>query len=195
MARPDEAQRMKGLVEDLLTLTQLDEAGQTAPMPDGSVDLSDAVTGELLTFEPVAFERGVELESDVAPGVTVRGDAAKLKQLTAILIDNACKYAGLGGRVGYVKLARRDGRIQLSVTNTGDVIPPKQLSHVFERFYRADKARTGGKSGYGLGLAIAAGVARLHGGDIAATSDAEHGTVFSVTLPGKIIQRHELSVG
>ena len=181
----DEAQRMKGLVEDLLTLARLDEAGQTAPMPVMSdVDLSDAVTGELLTFEPVAFERGVELESDVAPGVTVRGDAAKLKQLTAILIDNACKYAGLGGRVD-VKLARRDGRIQLSVTNTGDVIPPEQLSHVFERFYRADKARTGGKSGYGLGLAIAAGIARLHGGDIAATSDAEHGTVFSVTLPEK----------
>lgn len=181
----DEAQRMKGLVEDLLTLARLDEAGQTAPMPVMSdVDLSDAVTGELLTFEPVAFERGVELESDVAPGVTVRGDAAKLKQLTAILIDNACKYAGLGGRVD-VKLARRDGRIQLSVTNTGDVIPPEQLSHVFERFYSADKARTGGKSGYGLGLAIAAGIARLHGGDIAATSDAEHGTVFSVTLPEK----------
>ena len=181
----DEAQRMKGLVEDLLTLARLDEAGQTAPMPVMSdVDLSDAVTGELLTFEPVAFERGVELESDVAPGVTVRGDAAKLKQLTAILIDNACKYAGLGGRVD-VKLARRDGRIQLSVTNTGDVIPPEQLSHVFERFYRADKARTGGKSGYGLGLAIAAGIARLHSGDIAATSDAEHGTVFSVTLPEK----------
>ena len=181
----DEAQRMKGLVEDLLTLARLDEAGQTAPMPVMSgVDLSDAVMGELLTFEPVAFERGVELESNVAPGVTVRGDAAKLKQLTAILIDNACKYAGLGGRVD-VKLAKRDGRIQLSVTNTGDVIPPEQLSHVFERFYRADKARTGGKSGYGLGLAIAAGIARLHGGDVAATSDAEHGTVFSVTLPEK----------
>ena len=145
--------------------------------------ISDA-SHELKTFEPVAFERGVELESDVAPGVTVRGDAAKLKQLTAILIDNACKYAGLGGRVD-VKLAKRDGRIQLSVTNTGDVIPPEQLSHVFERFYRADKARTGGKSGYGLGLAIAAGIARLHGGDVAATSDAEHGTVFSVTLPEK----------
>ena len=74
---------------------------------------------------------------------------------------------------------------RFAVTNTGDVIPPEQLSHVFERFYRADKARTGGKSGYGLGLAIAAGIARLHGGDIAATSDAERGTVFSVTLSEK----------
>lgn len=181
----DEAQRMKGLVEDLLTLARLDEAGQTAPLPEMSdVDMSDLVTGELLTFEPVAFERGVELESEIAPGIIVRGDAGKLRQLTAILADNACKYAGMGGSVR-VTLCESDGRAQLSVQNTGDVIPPEQLSHVFERFYRADKARTGSKSGYGLGLAIAAGIARLHGGEISAASDIKHGTVFSVSFPKK----------
>lgn len=181
----DEAQRMKGLVEDLLTLARLDEAGQTAPLPEMSdVDMSDLVTGELLTFEPVAFERGVELESEIAPCIIVRGDAGKLRQLTAILADNACKYAGIGGSVR-VTLCEIDGRAQLSVQNTGDVIPPEQLSHVFERFYRADKARTGSKSGYGLGLAIAAGIARLHGGEISAASDIKHGTVFSVSFPKK----------
>ena len=69
------------------------------------------------------------------------------------------------------------------MSNTGDVIPPEQLRHLFERFYRADPARTGGQSGYGLGLAIASGIAQLHSGRITALSDAEHGTVFSVTLP------------
>lgn len=181
----DEAQRMKGLVDDLLTLARLDEAGQTAPMPQMcDVDLSDAVTGELLTFEPVAFEHGVELKSEIAPNVKVHGDADKLRQLTAILLDNACKYAGCGGSV-CAELSVREGRAHLSVSNSGEIIPSEQLTHVFERFYRTDKARTGAKSGYGLGLAIAAGIVRLHGGEISAQSDAQHGTVFSASLPIK----------
>ena len=181
-----EGERMQGLVADLLLLARLDaeETDIVKSKPKERIDLSNLVEGELLQFESVAFERAIELESNVDEGIAVQGSIERLRRLVTTLLDNACKYAGLGGRVD-VKLARRDGRIQLSVTNTGDVIPPEQLSHVFERFYRADKARTGGKSGYGLGLAIAAGIARLHGGDIAATSDAEHGTVFSVTLPEK----------
>ena len=127
-----EAQHMKQLVEDLLTLARLDEA--------------------------------------------------RLRQLTTILLDNACKYAGKGGSVT-VSLTASGDKARLSVSNTGDVIPPEQLRHLFERFYRADPARTGGQSGYGLGLAIASGIAQLHSGRITALSDAEHGTVFSVTLP------------
>ena len=181
----DEAQRMKGLVDDLLTLARLDEVGQTAPkLQMCDVDLSDVVMGELLTFEPVAFERGVELKSEIAPNVKVHGDADKLRQLTAILLDNACKYAGCGGDV-CAELKVHEGRAHLNVTNSGDIIPPEQLSHVFERFYRTDKARTGAKSGFGLGLAIAAGIVRLHGGEISAQSDAQHGTVFSAVLPIK----------
>ena len=181
----DEAQRMKGLVEDLLTLARLDEAGQTAPMPVMSdVDLSDAVTGELLTFEPVAFERGVELESDVAPGVTVRGDAAKLKQLTAILIDNACKYVDEGGVVE-VTLSETGKYAKLAVRNTGAPIAPEDLPHVFDRFYRADKVRTSGAGGHGLGLAIARAIAEEHRGTLTVASTQEAGTTFTATLPIK----------
>lgn len=178
-----EAQHMKQLVEDLLTLARLDEAGHTAPLPAMcAVDLTDAVLSSLLTFEPVAFEQGLELDSSLEPCICVNGDEARLKQLTTILLDNACKYAGKGGRVT-VSLTASGDRARLSVSNTGDVIPPEQLRHLFERFYRADPARTGGQSGYGLGLAIASGIAQLHSGRITALSDAEHGTVFSVTLP------------
>lgn len=178
-----EAQHMKQLVEDLLTLARLDEAGHTAPLPAMcAVDLTDAVLSSLLTFEPVAFEQGLELDSSLEPGICVNGDEARLRQLTTILLDNACKYAGKGGRVT-VSLTASGDRARLSVSNTGDVIPPEQLRHLFERFYRADPARTGGQSGYGLGLAIARGIAKLHSGRITALSDAEHGTVFSVTLP------------
>ena len=83
------------------------------------------------------------------------------------------------------ELSVREGRAHLSVSNSGEIIPSEQLTHVFERFYRTDKARTGAKSGYGLGLAIAAGIVRLHGGEISAQSDAQHGTVFSASLPIK----------
>ena len=178
-----EAQHMKQLVEDLLTLARLDEAGHTAPLPAMcAVDLTDAVLSSLLTFEPVAFEQGLRLDSSLEPGICVNGDEARLRQLTTILLDNACKYAGKGGSVT-VSLTASGDKARLSVSNTGDVIPPEQLRHLFERFYRADPARTGGQSGYGLGLAIASGIAQLHSGRITALSDAEHGTVFSVTLP------------
>ena len=178
-----EAQHMKQLVEDLLTLARLDEAGHTAPLPAMcAVDLTDAVLSSLLTFEPVAFEQGLRLDSSLEPGICVNGDEARLRQLTTILLDNACKYAGKGGSVT-VSLTASGDKARLSVSNTGDVIPPEQLRHLFERFYRADPARPGGQTGYGLGLAIASGIAQLHSGRITALSDAEHGTVFSVTLP------------
>lgn len=179
----DEAVRMKNLVEDLLTLARLDEAGQTAPMPElTEVNLTDAVWASLLTYEPVAFEQGLLLDSSVEPDVYVRGDEQKLRQLTTILLDNACKYAGRRGSVRVTLSASAD-KAQLAVHNTGEVIPPENLEHLFERFYRADAARTGSKSGYGLGLSIAQGIARLHKGAISATSSAQDGTCFQVTLP------------
>lgn len=178
-----EAQRMKGLVEDLLTLARLDEAGQSAPMPAmADIDLSDIVWGSLLTFEPVAFERGLTLDSSISPGLIVRGDEQKLRQLVNILLDNACKYARRRGSV-MVTLAAESERASLSVSNTGDAIPPQQLEHLFDRFYRADQSRGGEQSGYGLGLSIAQGIARLHGGSISAASDAEIGNEFRVLLP------------
>ena len=179
----DEAVRMKNLVEDLLTLARLDEAGQTAPMPElTDVNLTDAVWASLLTYEPVAFEQGLLLDSSVEPDVYVRGDEQKLRQLTTILLDNACKYAGRRGSVRVTLSAGAD-RAQLAVRNSGDVIPPENLEHLFERFYRADAARSGSKSGYGLGLSIAQGIARLHRGAITATSSEQDGTCFMVTLP------------
>ncbi|HPE16356.1 MAG TPA: sensor histidine kinase, partial [Oscillospiraceae bacterium] len=108
-------------------------------------------------------------------------DAGEMKQLTAVLLDNACKYAGEGGVVR-LKLAREGERLCLSVFNTGERIPPEKLDHVFERFYRADEARSEG--GYGLGLAIAQRIAENHGGRITAES-GEQGTTFTLTAPLK----------
>lgn len=134
-----------------------------------------------MSFEPVAFEAGLTLESSVAPGVEVMGDGEELRRLCAILVDNACKYCGPGGTVT-VRLERGEGAA-LTVHNTGEPIPAEAQAHLFERFYRADAARTRETGGYGLGLSIAAAIAERHGGKIAVRSAAGEGTAFTVTLP------------
>lgn len=180
----DEAERMKKMVEDMLFLARSDAAPQDSVR--APFDLSDAAWGCLLPFEPVAFERGVELISDVAPALTVTGDEGQLRQLMVILLDNACKYAGKGGSVHFL-LERTPEKAVISVHNTGAPIPPDDLPHLFERFYRADKsrARENNVGGYGLGLSIAERIVTGHKGKIAVESSAERGTTFTVTLPIK----------
>jgi len=178
----DEAVRMKGLVDDLLFLAKSDAARLPAhPM---QVRLDQVVTGSLLPFESVAFESGVTLAEDVTSGITVQGDEAQLRRLVVILLDNAVKYAGEQGTVT-VKLDRTQDRPRLSVHNTGPVIPPEHLPHLFERFYRSDAARDRTQGGYGLGLAIAQSIAEGHGGNISVTSTPEAGTTFTVVFPKK----------
>lgn len=177
----DEASRMKGLVEDMLFLARSDNAAEKE-LERLPVALSDLCWNCLLSFEPVAFEAGAELSGDVAPGVTVLGSPEELRRLTAILLDNACKYCGPAGTVT-LTLARTGDRAVLSVRNTGDPIPAEDLPHLFERFYRADAARDRRSGGYGLGLAIAASIAERHKGKIFVTSTAEAGTTFTVVLP------------
>ena len=178
----DEAARMKSLVDDLLFLAKSDAAKQ--PLHPAPVRLSELVTGSLLPFESVAFESGVALEEDVTPGLTLQGDEAQLRRLVVILLDNAVKYAGAGGRVT-VRLEKVQEKAVLSVHNTGAAIAPQHLPHLFERFYRADEARDRAQGGYGLGLSIAKSVAEAHSGKISVTSTPEAGTTFTVVLPRK----------
>ena len=137
-----------------------------------------------MQFDPVAFENGTLLESEIEDGVVIMGDLTQLRQLAYILIDNACKYAGLGGSVDFRLTGGKTPTI--TVNNTGDPIPPEDLPHIFERFYRSDKARTqkNQAGGYGLGLAIARTIAEKHGAQIKAESDALRGTMFTVTFRG-----------
>lgn len=175
-----EAGQMQGLVGDLLLLAQVDEGGAKPAMEP--LDLADLVEGELLQFESVAFERAIDLQSDLDENVVVRGNAVRLRKLAGTLLDNACKYADDGGCVNVV-LHQTVRRAELSVHNTGFAIAPEDLPHVFDRFYRADKARTRDDSGYGLGLAIAHAIAEEHDGALTVTSDEAHGTTFTATFP------------
>ena len=132
---------MKGLVEDMLTLARADEqraCGEGAGT--GRVELSTLVDGCALEFDAVAFERGCSIESRLEPGLAVTGDASQLGRLVRTLLDNATKYAAAGSAVR-VSLAREGRAARLAVTNLGDPIAPEDLEHLFDRFYRTDRAR------------------------------------------------------
>lgn len=175
-----EAGRMKSLVEEMLTLARADNMVRTAVLEE--VSLSDLAADCTLSFEPVAFEAGKPLQEDVAEDVTVLGDREKLRQVIAILLDNAVKYGAAGGAIT-LTLQKTDRQARLTVANPGEPIPPQQLRRLFERFYRADASR-GEQSGFGLGLPIAATIAAEHKGTLKAESDAAS-TRFILTLPLK----------
>ena len=181
----DEAGHMKVLVEDLLTLARADEAkagsvGATGPMVE--VDLSEIVDESALEFDAVAFERGCEIDCEAAPKVLVRGDKQQLVRVMNTLLDNATKYAAKGSTVK-VRVAREGKKALVTVNNAGGVIEAEDLVHLFDRFYRTDKARSREETGgFGLGLAIAKSIVEAHGGKIWVTSDKASGTTFHVSI-------------
>ena len=175
-----EGLRMKGLVQDLLFLARGDADGGRE-RPRERVALSDLCWSCLLSFEPVAFEQGLTLDSEVAPDIAVTGIEEELRRLVVILLDNACKYCEPGGTVT-VTLTGGE-RAVLTVHNTGEPIPAEAQPHLFERFYRADFSRARSQGGYGLGLAIAAAVAERHRGKISVHSTEGEGTAFTAALP------------
>lgn len=174
-----EARQMKALVEEMLTLARADNMVRTSVF--SGVSLSDAATDCALLFEPVAFEAGKTLNyASIDPDVTVNGDSDKLKQAVSILLDNAIKYGAKGAPIE-LSVQRADRHAKLQVSNQGPPIPPEQLAHLFERFYRADASR-GEKAGFGLGLSIAQTIAAEHKGTLRAESD-DVSTRFILTLP------------
>jgi signal transduction histidine kinase len=181
----DEAERMKALVDGMLFLAKSDAA--RTPSSFMPLNFSDIVWSSVLPFESVAYELQVTLESHIAPDVCLQGDEGQLKQLTAILLDNACKYAGENGKVT-VFLEKCQDKARLAVHNTGTPIPPDQLPRIFDRFIRADSSRARSQGGYGLGLAIAKTIVEGHKGKITVESSAADGTTFIVTLPLKMKQ-------
>lgn len=166
--------QMRGLVESLLELARVDNG--TAKMTFSQLDWSELIQEELLPFEPLYFEKGLNLESWITPALRVRGSESHLRQVLDILLDNAAKYASPGGRVT-VTLQRRGSHALLSVANTGTPIAREDLKNIFKRFYRADKARAMNHS-YGLGLSIAESIVTTHGGKIWAESENGVNTFF-----------------
>ena len=174
----EESRRMKLLVEDMLTLSRAQRSAGS--LPEQTADLSEAAVTAALRFEPVAFEAGKRLEYDIAPSLPVRGDGAKLGQALAALLDNAVKYSDSGTDIRLT--AEKQGRFAVvTVADSGPDIPADKLPHIFDRFYRADEARTDGDS-FGLGLPIAKAIIDAHRGTLRCESGGGV-TRFIITLP------------
>ncbi len=177
-----EAGHMKELVDNLLYLARLDANKSTTVL--SAVPLGELIMDISLQFEPVAFEKGSGIDyGDVDTDITISGDTVRLKQLVYILLDNAIKYGEKGTDIK-VSLITKGGRPEFTVNNQGDPIGTEDMPHLFERFYRANKARNREEDagGYGLGLAIAKSIADDHGAKIHVASNKKEGTTFGVTF-------------
>lgn len=174
---------MTELVDTLLTLARADEG--TAPLHVEPVDLRAMLLDTEETAELLAEPAGVSVTVEAGAGpVVVQADPSRFRQLVMNLLSNALKYTPQGGRVR-LWLERDNGRVRFGVSDTGIGIAPGDLPHIFDRFYRADTARTrtADRPGVGLGLAICKWIAEAHGGTIDVQSRPGRGTTFTVTLP------------
>jgi two-component system sensor histidine kinase ResE len=178
----DETHRMRRLVNDLLDLAQL-ESGQFQ-MNTSLVDMRSVLKKVGRKFVALAHDNGVELRVSIAEDVPyqVCADADRLEQVFINLVDNALRYTPRGGTVT-LEMMQEGNFIRTTVRDTGTGIPPEDLPFIFERFYKADKARTRSKGGTGLGLSIARNIVLRHQGDIVVKSEIGVGTSFIVLLP------------
>ena len=169
--------QMRGLVEEMLRLSRI-ESGNTPTTEE--LDFSRIVKDQVSFFEPVFFEKGLAIREYVDEGVIVKGERNRLNQAVEALIDNAQKYCTPGTET-LVSLKRKQKSCELTVTDKGDEIPEKDLENIFERFYRADEARSMNHS-YGLGLAIAKAAVESSGGKIRVESSNGKNS-FIIILP------------
>jgi signal transduction histidine kinase len=169
---------MGRLVTDLLALARADSGGELlARRPV----MLDALLVDV--YQQARYQTsGVRLTIGELEQVEIPGDPDRLKQLLFNLVDNACRYTPAGGRVT-LSLVEQDGVASLSVRDTGTGISPEDLPRIFERFYRADDARSREAGGTGLGLAISQVIAEAHGGRIEVESRVGAGSTFTVVLP------------
>ncbi len=174
----DEMERMSRLLGDLLLLARADTGG--LPLRHEPVELDNILFEVYRQISRI--EKPVTVELIAVDQATILGDEDRLKQLLLNLVDNAIKYTQPGGSV-QLSLAKDTGWAQLVVRDTGIGIPAEDLPHIFERFYRVDKARSRAQGGSGLGLAIVKWVVQTHGGAIKVNSIVGEGTTFTVTLP------------
>ena len=175
----EEVQRLSRLIEDLEALASAEAAGlQLERVP---VELDDVVRAAAGLLEPQFAAAGVELDVDGEEGLLVAADERRLVQVVRNLLTNALAFTPPGGHVGVDVAGDGDGLARLTVWDTGAGIPPDELPHVFERFWRGSRARN--RSGSGIGLAVVDELVRAHGGTVTAESKPGHGTRFIVRLP------------
>lgn len=177
-----ENRHMTRLVSDLLLLARADSDQKLLEMKN--FPLSMSVEEAATPFIPVAEEKKISIDLSIRPDVNFYGDESRIRQLVAILLDNAVKYTPSGGRIS-LKLESSRDCIKILVSDTGEGIGKEHLDRIFERFYRVDKARSSESGGTGLGLSIASWIVKEHHGVISVDSKPGEGSTFKVSLPPK----------
>jgi two-component system phosphate regulon sensor histidine kinase PhoR len=173
--------RLGVLVDDLLTLAQLESASPNLQLSD--VRLSELFAAIIRDWARKFAEKKLSIDVGVAPDLPlIQADETRLQEILYNLLDNALKYTPPGGKIR-LQAQRVGHEIALSVSDTGVGIPEADLARIFERFYRADKARSRELGGTGLGLSIVKHIAQLHGGRVEAESQPDRGTTIRVLLP------------
>jgi two-component system phosphate regulon sensor histidine kinase PhoR len=180
LARADaEVDRLVQMVTELLELSRL-ESGQ-APLAREPLDLGQALEQAVERMRPQAERKSLNLTLEVADGLpSLTGDSQRLEQAIVNLLDNAIKFTPEGGSIG-VSALPEDGGVRIGVEDSGAGISAEKLPRIFERFYKADRAR--GDRGTGLGLAVVKHTVEAHGGSVSVQSREGHGSTFTLTLP------------
>ena len=176
----NQTKRLADLTNDLILLSRMEESRTAMTMVD--FPFSDMVEETVNTYQSLAKTQNKILTSEITPMISICGDEKALSRLVTILLDNAVKYSGDGGRIK-VCLEKERKRIRLSVYNTTESISREQLDHLFDRFYRADSSRNSQTGGYGLGLSIAAATVEAHKGKIVASTEDERSLMITVIFP------------
>lgn len=176
-----ESTRMELLIKNLLTLSQLDSKTMNFNVREFDLEESLAYLAKSLAVNASAHGHKLTFDGAYDP-VVIRGDKIRIEQILINITSNAIKYTPDGGRIS-LRLRDIGDAAEVSITDNGVGIPEEDIPHLFERFYRVEKARSSDKGGTGLGLAIAKEFAAAHGGDIRVSSIVGKGTTFTVTLP------------
>lgn len=175
-----ESERLSKLTNDILDLSKM-ESGQYK-LDINYFRTNDLIISELDKIEQKALEKGVEIRVEIGENHMVKGDINEMTRVLQNLLDNALKFSNSGGFIKVSTYQMEDGRIRVSVSNSGSYIEENDIKRIWERFYKADESRGKDKKGSGLGLSIAHQIVRSHGEYIGAESSEEQGTVFWFTL-------------
>ena len=170
--------RMAKLVEDLLTLSRADIGEQSLFLSTFMID--EVIRQVTDTFRPLCQQKGITLKQDIEMGISFHGDEKRISQLIVILLDNAVQYTPHGNIT--VRLRQKEGKLELTVQDTGRGIPKEDTQKIFERFYRANHTRSLNPDGSGLGLSIAKWIVAEHNGTISAKSELGKWTKITVNL-------------
>lgn len=174
-----QTERLKDLVNSLVTLSRMDE--EQSPLRFETFSISDSIRETAESFVDFSRSMGHELNITVAPDLRYNGDEYAIRQLVSILLDNAVKYASVGSPIDFTLEKAKKG-VLIRTSNACESLDPNDLDKLFDRFYRADKSRNTGTGGFGIGLSVARSIAEGHGGFIQAKCPAENKIEFMVRL-------------